>query len=477
MAAPEASTMEATIAQISGIGETDCQDSGEDESPQGLPLSPMGISAPTDARLPGETPEVVWCTHSTQPEDKALGLRAKHPQRRIPVLFLLGRNEVGTTAYTEEEMKDWTLEVIPGDPLRIFQDLEHVLGYPKEYAMAMFDAILMDQLTNGKALSWTRWRKYVSHDDGSLYITVRCHKCRYSRQLSLHTLFSAPLSLPLLSCAEMRVPCLTRQEKPLRSVTWHRTTPLPTNATSTMPCLPPGEGEEKPPEARISSTATPRTPSQFFIGDALRQALPEGKEGMEAILSTLLHQLATPKPTEEAEEPRSREVTSVSWDPLTTSSSYRRTPTEEASILQESQGVKTMDEGSTNVTWGKEEPRTREDTTRLLKEEPSHHSEGIGKDEEPSLTPQRNLLYKERTSPYHTTEEPQYPRGRRWQSGDRRHSSPYGRSSPSWSQNRSSGDPLEDFGDPWDCKNTRSPTLYRARYYTVSEGLPVTKRR
>ena len=116
MAAPEASTMDATIAQISGIGEVDCQDSGEEGPLQAPPLSPMGISAPADVRMPGETPDIVWCTHSLQPEDKVLGLRAKHPQRRIPVLFFLGRHEVGTTAYTEEEMREWTLEVIQGDP-------------------------------------------------------------------------------------------------------------------------------------------------------------------------------------------------------------------------------------------------------------------------------------------------------------------------------------------------------------------------
>ena len=202
-----------------------------------------------------EVPQIVWCTHFTQPDHKVLGLRAKYPQQRIPVLFFLGRNEVGTTVHTDEEMQEWKLDVIQGDPLRVLQEQEPHLRYPKEYAIAMFYAVVTNQRTNGKAFTWTRWGKYVFQDYGSLYITVRCHKCQYPRQLSLYTLITAPPSLPLLSCAEMRVPCRTRQENPLRVVRWPHVGM--SSAAIPSPILETHSGKGS---ARMSSPITSRTP-------------------------------------------------------------------------------------------------------------------------------------------------------------------------------------------------------------------------
>ena len=189
----------------------------------------------------------------------------------------------------------------------------------------------------------------------------------------------------------------------------------------------------------------PRTLQYFFIGDNVRQSLLGGKEGVKALLTTLIQQLATPKPTEDPEEPRTKETTSISWDPLTSTTSGRRTITEEGSIPGEGYGSKTTDVLSSNVTWEKEEQHPAEAVTRFQEKESTPPYDN---NKDRPMTPQRDIPLDGKTGPYQTYEDPWYNRGRRWQISDRRSSSPYGRSLLLWNGNRYRREPSKDSYDP-----------------------------
>ena len=228
----------------------------------------------------------------------------------------------------------------------------------------------------------------------------------------------------------MRVSCWTRQDKPLKSVLWHRIGSTPTSSPGPIPRNPPRKRKRKGLSAHEHlSLPRPAHPSTSSLGTTCDNLYPEEKKGWKHYSPPSSNNLQHLSPQKIPRNHESKKPPQSLWDPLTPTTSGRRTITEEGSIPSEGYGSKATDAPSINVTWEKEEQRPAEALTRFQEKESTPPYDN---NRDHPTTPQRNISLEGKTGAYQTSEDAWYTRGRRWQTSDRRSLSPYGRPLSPW---------------------------------------------